>query len=233
MDSNTCWLKGKCSEKHCHDLNGCLILTKLDYLYNEAQVPVSLRKHRDLFVDSDGSDIKAFQQLKAIQDDIVSFVSNGSNLYLFSQQAGNGKTSWSLRLLQAYFNRIWLSSPLTCRALFINVPYFLQALKDNISIKSDYIAHIKHYAANCDLVIWDDISNKTGTEFEINSLLSIIDARLAAGKANIYTSNILPDELKNYLDIRLGSRIACGSACIGLRGGDKRGLHVLQDNRQQ
>ena len=115
-----------------------------------------------------------------------------------------------------------------CRALFINVPFFLQALKDNISIKSEYISHIKENASQCDLIIWDDISNKIGTDFEINSLLSIIDSRLMQGKSNIYTSNVSPADLKNYLDIRLGSRIATASNCIQLVGGDKRGLQIKE-----
>lgn len=226
MDSKDCWLHGNCSEKHCNDPNGCLILTKLDFLYKEANVPLNLRAKKSLVVDADGSDLNAFRQLSDIQNNIMSFVNDGNSLYIWSTQAGNGKTSWSLRLLQTYFNKIWLNTSLSCKALFINVPYFLQALKDNISVKSEYISHIKENATKCDLVIWDDISNKTGTDFEISSLLSLIDGRLIYGKANIYTSNVSPNDLKNYLDIRLGSRIATASQCIQLVGGDKRGLQI-------
>ena len=228
MGTETCWMWNSCSRKHCNDPSGCLILTKLNFLYKEANVPPYLRVKRTLVVDSDESDLEAFRQLSLIQQNILSFVGEGKNLYIWSTQAGNGKTSWALRLLQTYFNKIWLNSPLRCRALFINVPFFLQALKDNISIKSEYISHIKENASQCDLIIWDDISNKIGTDFEINSLLSIIDSRLIQGKSNIYTSNVSPADLKNYLDIRLGSRIATASNCIQLVGGDKRGLQIKE-----
>lgn len=228
MSTETCWMWNSCSRKHCNDPSGCLILTKLNFLYKEANVPPYLRVKRTLVVDSDESDLEAFRQLSLIQQNILSFVGEGKSLYIWSTQAGNGKTSWALRLLQTYFNKIWLNSPLRCRALFINVPFFLQALKDNISIKSEYISHIKENASQCDLIIWDDISNKIGTDFEINSLLSIIDSRLIQGKSNIYTSNVPPADLKNYLDIRLGSRIATASNCIQLVGGDKRGLQIKE-----
>ncbi len=226
MESKDCWLKSNCKQLHCNDKNGCMILFKLNYLYNEANVPVNLRSNKILYPDSDGTDLNEFRQLKAIQDNILTWVNEGNNLLIYSKQCGNGKTSWSLKLLQAYFNKIWLNSGLHCRALFISVPKFLLALKDDITNKSEYIAHIKKNVANCDLVIWDDISSKCGTEFEISHLLSIIDMRISNGKANIYTSNVRPQDLSNYLDIRLASRIANYSTCIEFKGGDKRPLSV-------
>lgn len=224
ISSDQCWLKNNCKKLHCNNQEGCLILFKLDYLYNEANIPLNLRAYMPLRVDSDGTDLEQFKRLKAIQDNIVDFVNEGRQLYIYSSQAGNGKTSWSLRLLQSYFNKIWLKSALTCRGLFINVPYFLLALKDNISNKSEYIQHIKDNVEKCDIVIWDDISNKAGTEFEISHLLSMINSRIMNGKTNIYTSNINPEKLQDYLDIRLASRIATNSEKIQFNGGDKRGL---------
>lgn len=224
IESNKCWLKNNCKQLHCNDSSGCLILLKLDYLYNEANVPINLRKNVQIRVDEDGTDLKEFQRLKEIQDSVIDFVDKGKQLYIYSSQAGNGKTLWSLRLLQTYFNKIWFTSELKCRALFVDVPYLLLALKDNISNKNDYVKHIKDNIADCDLVIWDDISNKVGTEFEISNLLSMINSRISAGKANIYTSNISPEKLQEYLDIRLASRIASSSEVIEFKGGDKRGL---------
>ena len=226
IDSNKCWLTDSCKQLHCNDESGCLILYKLDYLYNEANVPVKLRKNVALRTDADGTDLNEFKNLKTIQDNIETFVNEGQNLYLYSSQAGNGKTSWALRLLQSYFKKIWLRTELKCRALFINVPSFLLALKANISNPNEYYQHINDYVLDCDLVIWDDIGNKVGTEFEISHLLSIIDTRINKGKANIYTSNINPSDLGKLLDIRLGSRICSASTCIEFKGGDKRNLSL-------
>lgn len=97
-------------------------------------------------------------------------------------------------------------------------------LKDNISSKNDYITHIKEYVADCDVVIWDDIGTKVGTEFEIENLLNIISNRIDNGKTNIYTSNITPDMLQSRVGERLYSRVVNMSECVQLAGSDKRGI---------
>ena len=219
-----CFMKNRCKQLHCEGEGGCLILYKLNYLFDNAVMPTNLRPYMALKVDIDGTDLNEFKRLSEIQNNIMNFVEDGKQLYIYSSQCGCGKTSWAARLMQTFFNKIWLKTPLKCRGLFIDVPGFLLALKDNISNKNSYITHIKENIANCDLVIWDDISNKVGTEFEITHLLSMINSRINNGKANIYTSNISPDRLSEFLDVRLASRIATASEKIELRGGDKRGL---------
>lgn len=224
ITTNDCWLKNQCKQRHCDDPNGCMILFKLDYLYNQANVPLNLRANLTLHTDADGTDLGEFKQLKAIQDNIIQFIDDGNQLLIHSKTCGCGKTSWSLRLLQTYFNKIWLKSELKCRALFINVPAFLLALKDNISSKNDYIEHIKQNVLDCDLVIWDDIGTKNSTTFEAENLLSMIDGRIIHNKANIFTSNLNDDELHAALGDRLASRICNLGYNITLHGGDKRGL---------
>jgi DNA replication protein DnaC len=98
-------------------------------------------------------------------------------------------------------------------------------MKSNITSYSEYYNHIKKYVEDCDLVIWDDIAHKVGTDYEISNLFSIIDRRLGRGKANIYTSNINPSDLGKLIDTRLASRVSNASINIELHGGDKRGLN--------
>jgi DNA replication protein DnaC len=190
----------------------------------------SQKQHIVLRVDHDGTDLEQFKQLAAIEQDIVNFISNGKNLYLHSANCGCGKTSWSLRLTEAYFNKIWARSETKCRVLFISVPRFLLALKDNITAKSSYVEYIKENVFEADLVIWDDIAAKMGSEFELTHLLNIIDNRLALGKSNIYTSNLNRQQLYTALGERLTSRIANMSIDIELFGSDKRILK-LEDSQ--
>lgn len=229
LQESNCWLKDKCKQLHCKDPNGCMILFKLDYLYNEANIPLNLRGYKPLRLDADGTDLEEFQLLKNIQDNIETFVANGDQLLIHSKIPGNGKTSWSLRLMQTYFNKIWFRASLNCHGLFINVPYFLIALKDNISEKNSYIQHIKENIEKCDLVIWDDIGHKMGTDYEISNLLSMIESRLLNHKANIFTSNLTDTELQAALDGRLASRICNNSINITFKGGDKRGLNFNEN----
>lgn len=210
-----------CNHKDC-DKDFCLRKYKLDYLYESSLLAPSQRKVIDILVDEDGTDLEEFKQLAQIQKEIENFVAEGKNLYLHSSNCGNSKTTWTVRLIQAYFDKIWYKTPLTCKALFIGVPRFLLALKDNISAKSDYITYIKDNIMNADLVVWDDLGAKIASEFELNHLLSLIDGRIALGKSNIYTTNLNPQEITVALGERLSSRVCQYSIDIEFHGADKR-----------
>ena len=175
--TDTCFLYSKCNHKDC-DKDFCIRKYKLEYLYNNALISESQRLFKPLYIDGDGTDKEAFTELSNIEKNIINFVKEGKNLFIHSYICGNGKTSWALRMVQSYFNLIWPTVSLKCKALFINVPRFLLALKDNISQKNDYISFIKENIQTADLVVWDDIAAKVGTEFELNYLLSFIDTRI-------------------------------------------------------
>ncbi len=225
-----CFLYDICNHKDC-DKDFCIRKYKMDSLYSAALITDSQKRHIALRIDSDGTDLAEFQQLVEIEKNIESFIAEGKNLYLHSPNCGNGKSSWSLRLAEAYLNKIWARSKVECRVLFISVPRFLLALKDNITNKSSYVEYIKENVLNADLVIWDDIASKMGSEFELTHLLNIIDNRIALGKSNIYTSNLNRQQLYSALGERLTSRIANMSLDIELHGADKRFLK-LEDNQE-
>ena len=221
-ENKKCWLYNKCNHVDCNRF--CVRRFKLDYLFNSALISLAQRKYVALRLDSDGKDRDSFLYLKQIEKHIVDFVKNGDNLYIHSIQCGNGKTSWALRMIQSYLDKIWSSSSLTCRALFINVPRFLLELKDNISNKSEYVSHIKKYALSADIVVWDEVGSKGLTQFEHENILNLINARLDKGLSNIYTSNLNNVELHDSIGDRLYSRIVNYSNDIELFGKDKRGL---------
>ena len=222
IEPKDCWIKHLCKKEECGDF--CIKLFKLDTLFNEALVSTIQRQHVELRLDADGTDREEFKRLKNIENDIEAFVASGSNLYIHSLNTGNGKTAWALRLMQVYFDRIWHKCDLSCHGLFINVPRFLIALKDNFDNPSDYIAHIKAHVLDADIVIWDEIGTKVATQFEAENLLSLINARLDIGKSNIYTSNLGADELRERIGDRLYSRIMGFSTDIEFFGSDKRGI---------
>ena len=220
-----CYLRSVCNGKDCSS-DFCLRKYKMDSLYSAALLSESQKQHVILRVDEDGTDLEQFKQLAEIEKNIISFISEGKNLFLHSSNAGNGKTSWSIRLVEAYFNKIWARSDGSCKALFISVPRFLLAIKDNISTRSPYVEYIKENALEADLIIWDDIATKASSEFEASHLLSIIDNRISLGKSNIYTSNLDRQKLYAALGERLTSRVANMSIDIELFGSDKRNLKV-------
>ena len=222
IENKECWLQEDCNQKDCGDF--CMKVFKIDYLYKEALISAQQRKHTSLRIDADGTDEEQFIKLKNIENNIEEFIAQGKNLYIHSTNTGNGKSSWALRFVQTYFNKIWLKSALRCKALFINVPRFLLSLKENISEKSDYVTHIKANMLTADIIIWDDIATKQTTTFESEHLYSMIESRIAEGKSNIFTSNLTVEEMHKSLGDRLYSRIVNLSQDIEFRGADKRGI---------
>lgn len=212
-----------CNHKDC-DKPFCLKKYKLDCLYMEALLSDSQKRHVVLRVDEDRTDLAEFQRLVNIEKNIEIFVAEKQNLYIHSSNCGNGKTSWAVRMLAAYLDRIWPQSELTCRVLFISVPRFLIASKEKISAKNEYFDHIKDNYLKADIVVWDDVAAKVGTEYEISQLLSMIDARLTIEKTNIFTSNLNHVQMASALGERITSRICNKSIDIELHGSDKRGL---------
>ena len=204
----------------------CVKWFKINSLQDEALLEDKQKQNIPLVLDEDGSDRNAYLRLKDIQSQIESFVSQGGNLFIWSPITGNGKSAWSVKLLNTYINKIWHKSDLKCRCLFINVPKLLISLRDNISQKSDYVSHIKENVLNADVIVWDDIATKGFTTFEMENLFNFIDNRLNSGKANIYTSNLIGDSLKESVGDRLYSRIFNSSEIIQFVGKDKRGIKV-------
>lgn len=218
-----CFLYNNCNHKDC-DKNFCLRRFKLEYLFDNSLLAPAQRFKTKIRTDADGTDLEEFKQIVAIEQDIENWVKSGKNLYIHSAQCGNGKTTCAIRLIQAYFHSIWAKASMTPKALFISVPRFLIEMKNSISQPSEYIDFIKANIINADLVVWDDIAAKMGSEYEINQLLSYIDGRIALGKSNIYTTNLDFRAIEAALGERLASRICNLSTDIELHGSDKRNI---------
>lgn len=219
LDNGTCPIKNGSGEI-------CLKKYKIEKLQDEALLSKKQRDRVSIKLDSSGVDRDAYNRLKEINDSIEKFVSGGKNLYLYSSITGNGKTMWSLRLLNSYLEKIWYKSDITCRALFISVPNFLIATKENFNQRQEMVEHIKQYVFDADLIVWDDIATKGFTVFETETILNYINGRINNGKANIYTSNLIDDELRHSIGDRLYSRVEELSEIIEFRGVDKRGVIV-------
>lgn len=199
--------------------NTCIRYLEMNYLLKSSGIPKSRQKFNQLIPYD--ADIKAFEELSCIRDRITYFVNSGRHLYIFSDNCGNGKTTWSIKLMLQYFNEMWVGNGFTPRGLFINVPAFITALKNNISDKDDNLVQILKLLPKVDLVIWDDIATDYLTPYEHGMLLSYIDQRILDDKSNIFTGNVRPEGLIQKVGERLASRIN-GSIQIEIKGGDMR-----------
>lgn len=217
-----CWYDSVCSNKVEGCENSCIRYIKMNYLVDASLLGENQCETVKLIADE--VDLDAFNNLKAIKEDIANHVSQGHNLLIYSKITGNGKTEWAKRLLLSYFDSIWHSTDLVPRGLFIYVPRFFNQLKESINGKQEYIEQIKSNVLNADLVVWDEIGVKNLSNYEHDYLVSYINERVANGKANIFTSNLDDKELFEVLGDRLYSRVVNSSKLIEFKGIDKRGL---------
>lgn len=225
FERDNCWYVDVCPLYNSEDCcSSCVRYLKMDYLANMALLTKKQQHPKKLYVED--IDEQAYEQLNEIKLNIKQFISEERNLLIYSKTTGNGKTEWSIKILMNYFNQIWASTDFTCRGLFINIPRFFNALKENIKDNNEYIEHIKEYIISADIVIWDELGLKGLTTYEHDYLFSYINARLDNGKSNIFTSNMNLEELTTLLGDRLYSRIINNSTCIELKGIDKRGIEL-------
>lgn len=214
-----------CNHRACDDLV-CVKKCKLNELYSLAGLSEKQKIRISLKVDEnvETSDLAAFTKLSDIEKNINTFVEKGFNLYLHSSTCGNGKTSWAVRLVQVYFNQNWAKLDLSCHVLFISTPSYLNALKRNMNTRDEYAIFVNQNVFEADLVVWDDIASKSGSEYDLDQLFNVLNRRMQSGKANIFTSNLNDTELYSALGPRLASRISRESINIELKGTDKRNL---------
>ena len=221
MNVSKCWYKEVC--KHtcssaCLRFNAMTSFCKQSNLPEDKWIPIELYAYSE--------DLEAFETLADIKKNIYDFVQTGQNLYIYSKNCGNGKTSWSIKLLLAYFNSIWHIGGFNCKGVFIHVPTFLAKNKQAINKKDESFEVLLENILKCDLVIWDDIASTRLSEYDHQLLLTYIDSRNLSKKTNIYTGNCDSNGIYQFLGARLHSRIYNEATVVKFNGADKRGLKL-------
>lgn len=219
MANKLCWYESVCSLLTDTCRTGCIRYLEMLHLLEQSNIPES--RWFPATLSPDACDYMAFCDLADIKDDIKEFVDRGSNLYLYSTKTGNGKTTWSIKLMLKYFNEIWPGNGFKCRGIFIHVPTFLTKMK-NFNMIDEEFDRIKSELLNVDLVIWDDIASTELSSYDHSQLLTYIDQRILGGKSNIFTGNLGSPEIVKALGTRLSSRVWNSSTRIELKGRDKR-----------
>lgn len=189
------------------------------FMINNSGVPLN-RLNSKLYPEK--CDIASYSELREIQKDIVNFVDGGSNVYIFSKNCGNGKTTWGIKLLLQYFNEVWACNSFTERGMIINVPLFLSEIKNDISKKDKKTLEIKEKLQNLDLIVWDYIGSTDLSSFDYTQILTYLDYRSFNLKSNIFTGNTSPSDLSKFLGDRIASRVLYGAKVIEFLGEDRR-----------
>lgn len=223
-------IQNKCPYSDDCELNcaHCIEFTALTKLLEFSDIPKKYWYNREalkLFISEDSKDHKSFEILQNIQDNIVDFVSDGEQLYLCSNKVGNGKTTWAIKLMIAYFDEKSYWIPESPRGMFVNVSDYLFRSKDfNNSLPKGYRENMK----NCELLILDDIAISGLTDYDFMNLYGIIERRTLGGLSTIFTGNETdPEVLEDILGPRLTSRIWSSSKQIKFIEDGKRGEYNI------
>ena len=220
MNIQSCWYKRICTEQ-CSE--NCIRYKLMYSLFKQSNLPEALWNYKELICHE--KDLQVYKQLQAKSDAILNFIEAGNNLYIYSENCGNGKTTWAIRLMYSYFDKIWHKSCFDCKALFVSVPKFLYNCKRSISQDVKGFEELCNLISEVDLVIWDDIGEMKASDYEHQILFQYIDDRINSKKSNIYTSNKNKEQLEDVLGVRLASRIYNCSECIEFVEEDKRGKY--------
>lgn len=194
-----------------------------NYLYGESNIPPAYLKSKIELIP-EKVDVPAFIRLKNIHDDCSRFVKQHWNLNLYSSDVGNGKTSWAIKIMKNFIDS-YACNWGNYDCLFINVPEFMMMGKNfSDPTAQQQFNSLKNRAMTASLVIFDEIASKRSSEFDEQLLYTLINYRINNQKSTIYTSNVLPDELRNMLGERIADRIsgAPNTANIELKGGSRR-----------
>lgn len=209
-----CWFRDNCKNYNTSNCNcGCKIYYQYYYLVNLANIPENKQQPADLKLQAQ-KDIKKYEYLNDVKDNINQFVSKGCNLYLYSKYFGNGKTTWAIKLMSKYFSNIWPHNGTKCRGLFINIDDFLMQKRSQINHPNERFTEMEKLIPTVDLVIWDDIGVTKLKEYDHQILFPLINSRITNNKANIFTSNVIDEELYNNIGGRLGNRILDTSTIV-------------------
>ena len=170
-------------------------------------------------------DEQTFFELNNIKNNIKDFVDSGKNLLICSNGVGNGKTTWSVKLLKAYIKSVGkIGFSNSTPGLFINVNSFLNEKKLAITDSSiaEKIRQTEKNILSAKLVVFDDIADKSLSEYDINMMYYWLDYRTSNLKSCIFTTNQLPDQLKKSLNGKVYSRVVNYSVVKYITGRDHR-----------
>lgn len=161
------------------------------------------------------------------------------NLYLWSPEKGNGKTSTAAALLNEYMFTAWKAS-VKLKATIPQPPaYFLDVnslqtlynrfTRQGVSYDVTEEASRKYYAEMdvakaAPMLVADDIGVRSATEAFRADLHEIINYRMVKGLPTIYTSNLPLVDMEQVFDERLYDRMRDKTVMIRFEGDSKRGV---------
>ena len=218
-----CVFESVCNKRTANCIQGgCIRQLEFTHLWDSAKLP-AWKKYVGVKLRPETVDVGAFRRLSEIKRNVVEFVQGGGNLYIYSTQYGNGKTTWAVKLMASYFMEVWGGNGFKQRGAFVNVPWLLHKSTEIINHPDEDFEEFRRTIPLVDIVVWDDIGATYTTEYDYKNMLALVEQRMLAGKCNVFTGNLDYKQFGEKLGGRLQSKIFHESEAIEFRGADRRG----------
>ena len=179
-------------------------------------------------------DEEAFKRLSEIRSNIDNFLcSYTNNLLLCSNNIGNGKTAWALKLMLTYIEgqkgklnhvdeRLVTVDNYDFCVFCQSVP-FLVEMKQFGNNRDSYEMYRRLCKTN--LAVIDDLGAVPMSQYDYNIIYAVVEKRLFAGLPTIFTTNITnKNEMQKILGPRLTDRIWNNSEIIEFKNRGFRGV---------
>jgi DNA replication protein DnaC len=200
----------------------CIKNIELTYLLKNSGLPTKKQVIKPLIESK--RDKKVIDTVRNIAENIVDYVDGGTNIILYSEKTGNGKTTMAINLMLTYFNEVWAGNGFRDRGYFIYVPTYLNRCKDNISKFDATLLELKKRVVTDDLLILDDICTTAMSEYDVSLLSTIINERLLAEKSMIVTTNCNKAQFSEMVGERITDRLWSTSVNLHLTSDSYRGV---------
>ena len=248
--TNDCdtYKKGECH--CCNNTLSCPVGKQAGYVVSKnikfSKLPSDASKKINIrFIKSDTADYNAYDKIVRYCIDMENtWVKEGKNIVLWSENCGNGKTFWASKL--GYYvlgnqpksglrdNDPNRAVPMGmnneyevfCPVKFVSVVDLLQRIKDSWTTKDIWLPFEIEALSTVDLVIWDDFVLGQYDKTALTTMYDIINKRISDKKSSIFTTNINPNEWEKFIGAQLTSRIRNNSDVIQFRNSDLRGSGI-------
>ena len=216
-----------CPKSEC-DVEKCVWGASLKSLLTYARLPNVQKSSKRLKPNE--CDLEAFTRLAEIGEDIYSRVNpvdydDYKNLLICSENSGNGKTAWAIKLLQKYFVQIAGQSYLDAEDKHIFHGCFVptnQFIFDAKQFNTSFYPRFEETAKIADMsefTIFDDVGSAAYSKYDYATLYVAIERRIFAHRFCVFTTNITSkEELEEAVGTRLADRIWQTSEIIEFKG---------------
>ncbi len=139
-------------------------------------------------------------------------VVNPTEGFLLTGRVGNGKTHiirGVAHQMRAQYRTV----------LYTTVPYLLEHLRGPTGVDMDAVLKA---TTRADVVVWDDLGAEKPSDWALDRLYLLLDARYEAEKSLLATSNLSPNLLEERVGARIVSRLMEMGPVWEVPGGDYR-----------